>query len=107
MTITKTEHLSKRLSKRCHLNKSAQDGFLEKAYKTGLRLDDIKHKPTVYNYVKSVTRPNCYTIIYKQYILILSKKDNIGITILNIPKDYIKIIYKLYKEEKTNDSRTS
>ena len=103
MTITKTEHLSKRLSKRCHLNKSAQDNFLEKAYENGLRLDDIKHK-ILYNYIKSVTKPNCYSIIYKHYILIISKKDNIGITILNMPREYIKIIDKLYKEVKSNDS---
>lgn len=105
MTIIKTEHLSKRLSKRCHLNKSSQDAFLKKAYNSGLRIDDIKHKH-LYNYIKSITSPNCYAILYKQYILIVSKKDNIGITILNVPKEYIKVIYKIYKEVNTNEVRT-
>lgn len=99
MTIVKTEHLSRRLSKRCHLNKSAQDSFLKKAYENGLRIDDIRHKQNLYNYVKNVTKPNCYSILYKQYILILSKKDDVGITVLNIPKEYIKVLYKIYKEE--------
>lgn len=63
--------------------------FLDKAKEKGLYLEDIKQYSNLYIYILSKLNDasTYYSIIYGRYLLIISRKDDIAITILNIPKN--------------------
>ena len=74
--------------------KKAINRILDRALKDGLRLDDIKEKSKLYDYIKHKVKPGCIPIIYNNNIYILSD-DNALVTVLNLPKKYIKIADKI------------
>lgn len=88
-----SEHFNKRCKERLGLNKRATNSFLEKAVKYGLRMKDIKHKRSLYCYMIAISEysdPQNELIIYNHWVLVVTHRegDNIGITVLNLPKEY-------------------
>ena len=89
-----TSHLYKR-RKRLGLNSKGCKSILEKAYRNGLRLEDVKSKPYFYLYLQSlIRRENSYPIVYGDFIYIIAD-DNIGVTVLKLPRRFKKIYHQL------------
>lgn len=85
---------------RTGLSKKAFISFIDKAYKEGLRSKDIRKSTSLRYYMKDTIKEGYYGIIYRDYIVVFSSGSNVGITILNLPKKYIKISRKLFKSKK-------
>ena len=95
-----TSHLYKR-RKRLGLNSKGCKSILEKAYKYGLRLENVKPKTDFYNYLQSlIRRENSYPIVYGDFVYIIAD-NNIGITVLKLPKRFKKT-YQQLKGGNTN-----
>ena len=104
-----TKHFSKRLKDRMGLSKKLSEQYFQKALEEGLYLDDFKDYNYFYNYLKALPYDKNYSlVIYNRYIIIYTK-DNVAITLLNIPKCYCDIAdnIKLKKEVKSDDKRTN
>jgi len=104
-----SKHLAKRIKERTGLPKRSHAHFLRKVREKGLTIESLKKIPTLYNYVKSISRDGYTLIVYNLYVVVISN-TGIGITILNIPKEY----HELLKKDKkvhldvsaTNSSRS-
>ena len=66
--------------------------------KEGIPMDSFKNNSTFYKYLDSIHREGYDLLIYKRYILIISKQ-NIGVTILDIPKQYHNALLKGDKKD--------
>ncbi len=97
-----TKHFNKRARQRAGLNKKSIVNFYNKANICGLRLHDFKSRPLFFNYLMSITKPKYHIIVYNRYILICADEGDVGITILNLPREYystVDSIRKMKKEE--------
>lgn len=94
-----TDHFLKKGRERTGINKKGQKKLLENAITSGLTVNDIRNKSDLYNYIKGITKPGHKSYIYSNHIIITSE-DDIGITVLNLPKQYIPIVVKLKKQKK-------
>lgn len=94
---------------RTGLPKKAFVSFIDKAYKYGLRPKDIKKSNSLRQYMKNTIKEGYYGIIYRDYIIVFSSGSNVGITILNLPKNYTKVAKRLSnkKGDKNNAKRRS
>jgi len=99
--VNKTYHLDKRIKKRTGLPRRSHANFLKRAIVHGLRINDTKSKSKLYTYLKSITQTNNYLIVYDRYIVMFAF-DDVGITLLNLPKEYHRIVELLY-ERKNNE----
>ena len=104
--IKRSDHIVKRLTKRAKIKHGSQDKFLNKALTNGITYENTTNN-TIKDYIASITRKDCYAVIYQKYVIIFSKKNNVGITILNLPKQYWKIVdgINAKKEVKNNVTR--
>jgi len=104
--IKRSDHMTKRLTKRANIKHGSQDKFLEKAIEKGIRCEDVTNKQ-LRDYMEKVSREGYYTIIYQKYVLIIAKDDNVGTTVYNLPKYYWKYVDYIYakKEGKKNVRR--
>ena len=89
-----TSHLSKR-RKRVGLSKKAMQRFLTKAFEEGLRLDDVRSKPTLYRYLRSILKEGYYPILYDHYIIIVSEDNDYGVTILRMSNRYFQMFQQI------------
>lgn len=104
--IKRCSHLRKRLNKRANIKYGSQDKFLNKVMRDGIRYEDINNT-VIREYLHGITRKGYYSIIYQRYVLIIAEEGNVGTTILNLPKQYWKIVDNIFskKEGKKNVSR--
>lgn len=107
--VTISNHLLNRIRERTHLPKKAAISFLYRAIRDGINQKDIKDSG-LRAYVESTVQKGYYGIVYCRFLIIMSEKDNVGVTILNIPNRYHKLIDSINfknkgaskKYEKTN-----
>ena len=57
----------------------------------GLCVDNFKSNPDIYNYLNSITREGYTLKLFGEYIMV-SSDSGVGITILNVPKKYLKFL---------------
>lgn len=95
-----TRHFNKRAKQRAGLNKKTIKTFYTKANICGLRIDDFESRPLFFNYLKSITKPKYHVIIYNRYILICSNDGDVGITLLNLPKEFYSTVNSIRKMKK-------
>jgi hypothetical protein len=93
-----TRHLNKRIKERTGLPKKAHKSFLKRILKSGLKVADVKSKSILYYYVMGLIKKGYDIIIYNPYLLIVSNDTGMGITILNLPKEYQKIVLSINKK---------
>lgn len=93
--IITTDHVDKRISDRVCSKRKAHQRIVSRALEEGLTIEDIKGKSKLYDYIRHKVKPGYYPIIYNYHIYILSKSDNVFITVLDLPKKYIKIVDKI------------
>lgn len=85
-----THHLDKRIKQRTGLPKKSHPNFLKRVVNFGLRVEDVKCKSKIYNYLKSITKEGYYIVVYNIYIVVFTN-SGVGITILYLPKEYHRI----------------
>jgi len=95
-----TKHFIARSKKRAGFNKKATRKFYNKAIICGLRIESFESRPLFFKYLKLITRPRCYIIVYNRYILICSNNNDIAITLLNLPKEYYSLVNSIIKMKK-------
>ena len=96
--IKRSDHLRKRLNKRANIKHGSQDKFLNKVIRDGIRDEDITNH-SVKKYLDGITREGYYSIIYQRYVFIVAENGNIGTTVLNLPKEYWKIMADIFAKK--------
>lgn len=86
-----SNHLIERIRERTHLPRKAAISFLYRAIRDGIVQGDIKNK-SLKNYVDSTVHDGYYGIVYCRYLIIMSEGTNVGITLLNLPHRYNKLV---------------
>ena len=74
---------------RVGIPKRAHKRFIQKFYNKGLTLNQVREqkKESLFRYLCSISKPGYDLRVYGNFILIVSE-GGVGITVLNIPKDY-------------------
>ena len=101
-----TDHIMSRRY-RTRLDRKDYIKFIRTAHKKGLYLKDLETNKKVYNYLYKTIKKGYYGVIYNKYIIVFSDYTNVGITILDLPRKYYKIICKLerIKKEENNNAK--
>lgn len=97
--VKPSKHLERRLRKRANIKRNGCVAFLERALNEGIRLKDIRQNLKLYRYIKNITRDGYYSIIFKFYVLVFSN-DNVGITLLFLPKEFYKQVQYILDKRK-------
>ena len=95
-----SKHFTKRAKQRAGLNKKTVNTFYNKANECGLTINDFESKTLFFAYLKSITKPKYHVIVYNRYIIICSNEDNVGITLLNLPKEYYSVVDSVKKTKR-------
>lgn len=105
-----SKHFAKRCKERMGLSKKAVDSLLSRALKEGKGADYYKNKHALYSYLDSLLYDTDRKdlVIYNHYIIIYgtnTKHEYVGITVLNLPKQFHYIVDLDKKGDKNGCNR--